>query len=401
MPRLLIIIALWLATPGGNSVAAPEHSPDSQTLRIAALNAAMGLESAGELQRRLQSKNDPNLLKLTEVLQRVRPDVVLLSEMDYQEGLDTAALLNAHYLSIARPGLQAIEYPYHYAAPVNTGLDSGLDLDGNGQLGDPGDAWGYGRFPGQYGMLLLSRIAIDNNSVRSFQTFHWSAMPGAMEPRASGGGAFYPEDVWSQLRLSSKSHWDAPIQFDGVRIHLLASHPTPPTFDGPEDRNGRRNHDEIRLWADYILDDQAQYLVDDSGQRGGLGSDDHFVILGDLNADPHDGDSSASAMDQLLRHPQVNTDCTPGSAGGRVASSAQGGANLLHKGDAAHDTADFDDRHAGNLRIDYALPSRSLTVLDCGVFWPIADTPGAEAASFSDHRLVWVDVQLPEQHQAR
>lgn len=401
MHRLLIIIALWLATPASSSSAAPGHHLDTQTLRIAALNAAMGFESAGELSRRLQSKNDPKLLKLTEILQRVRPDVVLLSEMDYQEGLDTAALLNAHYLSIARPGLQAIEYPHHYAAPVNTGLDSGLDLDGNGRLGDPGDAWGYGRFPGQYGMLLLSRIEIDNDSARSFQTFHWSAMPGAMEPRAPGGEAFYPEDVWSRLRLSSKSHWDAPIQFNGARIHLLASHPTPPAFDGSEDRNGRRNHDEIRLWADYILGDKAHYLVDDSGQRGGLDSNAHFVILGDLNADPHDGDSSASAMDQLLSHPRVNTDCTPGSAGGQAASSAQGGANLLHKGDAALDTADFDDRYAGNLRVDYALPSRSLTVLDCGVFWPIAGTPGAEAAGFSDHRLVWIDVQVPGQHHTR
>jgi hypothetical protein len=59
------------------------------------------------------------------------------------------------------------------------------------------------------------------------------------------------------LRLSSKSHWDVPIDIplgDGVtkRVHMLLHHPTPPAFDGEEGRNLRRNHDEIRLFADYV-----------------------------------------------------------------------------------------------------------------------------------------------------
>ena len=54
------------------------------------------------------------------------------------------------------------------------------------------------------------------------------------------------------LRLSCKIHWDVPVQIGSETVHFLVSHPTPPAFDGPEDRNGRRNHDEIRFWADYI-----------------------------------------------------------------------------------------------------------------------------------------------------
>ena len=34
------------------------------------------------------------------------------------------------------------------------------------------------------------------------------------------------------------------IQIDGKTVHFLTSHPTPPVFDGPEDRNGTRNGDE-------------------------------------------------------------------------------------------------------------------------------------------------------------
>ena len=54
------------------------------------------------------------------------------------------------------------------------------------------------------------------------------------------------------FRLSSKSHWDVPIRIGRETVHFLVSHPTPPVFDGPEDRNGTRNHDEIRFWADYV-----------------------------------------------------------------------------------------------------------------------------------------------------
>ena len=63
--------------------------------------------------------------------------------------------------------------------------------------------------------------------------------------------------------------------------------------------------------------------------------------------------------------------------------------------DPALDTADFSDARVGNLRADYVLPSANLAVSGCGVFWPRAGEPGAEAAAFSDHRLVWLDIILP------
>ena len=70
-------------------------------------------------------------------------------------------------------------------------------------------------------------------------------------------------------------------------------------FDGPEDRNGTRNHDEIRLWADYVLPSRSGYLYDD--QPPGRAQAGRFVIMGDQNADPFDGDSVAGAAQQLLR----------------------------------------------------------------------------------------------------
>ena len=67
----------------------------------------------------------------------------------------------------------------------------------------------------------------------------------------------------------------------------------------------------------------------------------------------------------------------------------------------ALDTADFsDDPAPGNLRVDYALPSKNLPLLDAGVFWPAPGRPGSELTGeypfpTSDHRLVWVDVKVP------
>jgi hypothetical protein len=251
-------------------------------------------------------------------------------------------------------------------------------------------------FPGQYGMVVFSRYPVDTAAVRTFRRFRWADMPGNVLPE----GWYSPEEQ-ALLPLSSKSHWDVPVDVGGTVVHLLAAHPTPPSFDGPEERNGRRNHDEIRFWADYVGSARrSSYIYDDQGGTGGLRPGEHFVVVGDCNADPDDGSSFDGAINQLLEHPRVNTSVTPASAGAVEQAVLQGGANLTHVGDPAFDTADFPDAAPGNLRVDYVLPSRSLRILDAGVFWPTSDDPlfrlvGTFPFPTSDHRLVWVDVRVP------
>ena len=369
--------------------------PTQQTLRFATFNAAMGLPAEGELAARLAAGEDPALHALAEVVQTVRPDVLLLNEFDYQDAVDAAALLQGNYLSAAHGAAAPIEYPWAFSAAVNTGVDSGLDLDGNGIRGEAADAWGFGAFPGQYGMLVLSRYPLDAEAVRTFQGFLWQDLPGALQPVHPGGEPFYPPATWAQLRLSSKSHWDVPLRIGGTTVHFLVSHPTPPVFDGAEDRNGKRNHDEIRFWADYVRG--ADYIYNDAGAPGGLPEGARFVLAGDQNADPNDGDSYPGAIAQLLNHEEIDSRCIPRSAGGAEASALQGGANLTQRGDPAADTADFSDRVTGNLRIDYVLASRTLTVLGCGVFWPATGAARQPLVGHSDHRLTWVDVALPSE----
>jgi hypothetical protein len=250
-------------------------------------------------------------------------------------------------------------------------------------------------------MAVYSRYPIDVEHVRTFQKFLWKDMPGALlpdNPATPAPADWYTAAELAAFRLSSKSHWDLPLQIGRRTVHFLVSHPTPPTFDGAEDRNGRRNHDEIRLWADYITPGRAGYLYDDAGRRGGLPPGAKFVIAGDQNADPEDGDSTADAILQLLGHPLVQ-DPRPSSAGAVEQTRLQGGINLTHSGPPSLDTADFAEP-PGNLRVDYVLPRRSLTVLRSAVFWPTTDHPlfrlvGVFPFPTSDHKLVWVDVKVP------
>jgi endonuclease/exonuclease/phosphatase family metal-dependent hydrolase len=363
---------------------------ETKTIRFATFNIAMGLETQTELYKRLHSGEDEALKKVAAIIQQVRPDVLLLNEFDRYE-LDSTALFIRNYLDTPQFGNQAISYAHAVSGAVNTGVDSGIDLTGNDELGEPGDAWGYGKFPGQYGMAVLSRFPI--NIERSFRLFKWSDMPDALVPMNPDGSDWYPQETFEKLRLSSKNHWDIKVAIDDGPLHFLVSHPTPPVFDGDEDRNGKRNHDEIRLWADYVDPLKSNYLYDDRGGTGGLGENARFVIAGDLNADPVDGDSSNRAINQLLQHPLINPDCIPISEGAEQASLKQAGKNLQHQGNPASDTGDFNDRYTGNMRIDYVLPSATLKVLACGVFWPLEGQPGSELIDVSDHRLVWLDIQ--------
>jgi endonuclease/exonuclease/phosphatase family metal-dependent hydrolase len=381
-------------------------------LRVATFNAAMNRKSAGELTEGLQ-KGDPQAAKIAEILRAVSPDVFLLNEIDYDER-SAEVFLNRYLSSPDRQERQDSQEPteqppwkHFFAGPVNTGVDSGIDLDGNGKLHEPNDAWGFGTYPGQYGMAVFSRHEIQKEAIRTFQNFRWSRMPGALRPMRSNPGStelesYYPDAVWDQLRLSSKSHWDVPILIGGKTLHLIASHPTPPVFDGPEDRNGCRNHDEIRLLMDYVAGDSSgSYIVDDNGLTGPLATDASFVIAGDLNSDPIDGDGRAEAIRKLLEHPRLAKSPAPKSLGGVEASENSKGANLKHQADPATDTGDFNDRNPGNLRIDFVLPSANLKVLASGVYWP-SKSQSAEAnalVSASDHRLVWVDLQWESSQQ--
>ncbi|MEO1433697.1 MAG: esterase-like activity of phytase family protein, partial [Cyanobacteria bacterium J06633_8] len=373
-------------------------------VRFATFNASLNRSNAGELITDLSTPDNEQAKAVAEIIQRNNPDVLLLNEFDYDENGEAITNFKNNYLEVSQNGVDAVEYPFVYLAPSNTGIPSGFDFDNNGSVGGGNDAFGFGFFPGQFGMVLLSKYPILEEEVRTFQNFLWKDMPGALLPddvNTAEPSDWYSEEELEVFRLSSKSHWDIPVNVNGEIIHVLASHPTPPVFDGEEDRNGKRNHDEIRFWSDYVTPGEGNYIYDDNGETGSLNSGAKFVIMGDQNADPNDGDSTNNAILQLLDNPQINTAVTPSSQGGIDAANRQGLNNLTQTGNPGFDTADFAEENfggPGNLRADYVLPSNNLDIKEAGVFWPESDEAefglvGDFPFPSSDHRLVYADVE--------
>lgn len=387
---LLAVVCLLLSVPQVILLLHRRSASAVPIVRIATFNAALNRPAEGDLLRELRGGKSVQAAAIAEIVQRAPVDVLLVCELDRDAAAETAQVFAREYLAVSQHGQPPIHFEFVYAGPVNTGEPTGRDLDRDGKVGGAGDAFGYGAFPGQYGMALLSRHPILFDRIRTFQTLRWGAMPDALRP-----DRFYDDAAWNALRLSSKSHWDVPIGIGRQLVHVLCSHPTPPVFDGPEDRNGCRNHDEIRFWVDYLTPEAASWIEDDRGGRGGLPADQSFVLLGDLNCDPSDGDARRGALLALLQHPRVQ-DPEARSEGAVAAARAQWGANSRHTGDPAHDTGDFPDEidaGPGNLRVDYTLVSKSLAVQGAAVFWPLPAQPGGSLVGASDHRLVFVDVE--------
>jgi hypothetical protein len=384
---VLVAMAISLSTfPSGS------HATE---IRVASFNVSMegsnygAREAAGDgvLATILSEGTNAQVKNIAAVIQRTRPDIILLNEFDYIANAENGVkLFLTQFLNRAQTGSEPIDYPYYFLAPVNTGEASPFDLDGDGLAsGRANDAWGFGHYPGQYGMLLLSRFPIDTEAVRTFQLFKWADLPGAIAPVIDANEPYYNSDVWDSLRLSSKSHWDIPVQVNGDTVHVLASHPTPPVFDGPERRNALRNRDEIRFWSLYIDRVNGAAIYDDTGVSGGLAEGTRFVIVGDLNASADEGDSLEGGIEALLGDAAIQGDIVPASEAA-VAHSPQNpfaGSHTAHWG----------------MRADYVLPSvAGFEFLSAGVFWPSADDPDAflvrDRGASSDHRLVWVDLRV-------
>ncbi|WP_419660788.1 hypothetical protein Dvar_11950 [Desulfosarcina variabilis str. Montpellier] len=354
------------------------------TLRVATFNCYLNRSSEGEIVTDLQSGTDEQIQKVAEIIQRVDPDVILLNEFDYVADGSAVELLKQNYLEVSQNGATPIRFPYDYIAESNTGIATGYDLNNDGSTESGGDdCYGYGDFCGQYGMAVLSKLPIDTENIRTFQKFLWKDMPDNVMPTD-----YYDTDEQDIFRLSSKSHWDIPVTVGGETVHLLCNHPTPPTFDDGDadedeslvDWNGKRNHDEIRFWADYVTPGSDSYIYDDTNTYGGLGADTRFVILGDQNADPDEGDSYQNAITQLLTNANINSAYVPLSDG------------------AVDYGIDDDDTASWGMRADYNLPSvYGLEPRQGQVFWPTSTDDLfylVEADGSSDHRMVWMDLSV-------
>ena len=351
MTFLTLLMLLW----------APVAAAD--VLRIATYNAELSRNGPGLMLRDITKPDDPQVAAVVSVLLALDADVLVLTGVDYDFGEAGLIALNQ------RLAAGGTAYPYQMALRPNTGVATGLDLDGNGQVGEARDAQGFGRFAGQAGMAVLSRKPILRDQARDFSGFLWRDLPGADLPPDM------PPEVAAIQRLSTSGHWEVPLDLgNGQTLRLLVWYATPPVFDGPEDRNGRRNQDEAAFWL-RLLDGDLPFPPPEAP----------FVLLGQSNLDPQDGEGRRGAMQALLTHKALQ-DPEPRSTSGRVEPG--------HKGDPALDTALYDG--IGGLRVEVILPASALKITSTGMLAPPDSDPmAATLTRAARHRPIWVEVTLP------
>ncbi|WP_417723302.1 endonuclease/exonuclease/phosphatase family protein [Salipiger sp.] len=300
-------------------------------VRIATWNADLSRDGPGLLLRDIL-KDTPGTSAVAEAIAAAAPDILLLTDVDFDHDLVALGALSDRIEGAGGA------YPHRFALRPNTGLPTGADLDGDGRLGGPRDAQGYGEFAGQGGMAILSKWPL--RPIADFSGLLWRDVPDT-SMRAD-------DTLTGAQRLSTSGHWVVAVETPGGVLTLMAFAATPPVFDGPEDRNGRRNRDEVLLWRSYL--------------DGGIAAppEPPFVLFGDANLDPLRGDGLRDAMRTILGDARLR-DPLPGRP-----------------------TALWEE--VGEMRVSYVLPSAGLRILSAGVLPPV----GEEA-----HRMVMVTVDLP------
>ena len=291
-------------------------------------NTDLNRAGPGLLLRDLVQGKSADLAHAVAAIDAMQADVLVLSGVDYDAGGRALEALNA---ALAQP------YPHSAALRPNTGIPSGFDLDGNGRRDEALDAIGYGRFPGEGGMAVLSRLPLDAAQSVDHSGVLWRDLPGADLPPLPHGAA-------EVLRLSTTGHHDTAVVLpDGRRLHLLTWHATPPAFDGPDRRNAKRYHDEAAFWLHLLNSPQAPQ--------------EPFVLLGQANVDPEKGNGNPAAIRALLADARLQ-DVLPG------------------------DTVDYGGT-LGPLRVSYILPSAGITVTGAG---------HAPVPTGARHHPIWVEI---------
>ena len=314
----------------------------ADTLRVAVWNAELSRKGPGLLLRDILKGKNTQADLVIDTLVAVQPDILLLLNFDYD--------LELRALDAVGDAIQArgLDLPVRIAPPSNAGVATGLDLNVDGRFGGPDDAQGHGEFFGDGGMAILSRYHVAPAGLENFSDLLWQDLPGNLFPMSDGipFGGTQAHDV---QRLSSKGHWAVPFVVPGIgTITVLAFHASPPVFDGPEDRNGRRNHDEVAFWLRYL---EGAFGPPPAGR---------FVLLGDGNIDPERGEGRKDAIRAVLEHPALQSPFNNSP------------------------TANWPDPGPGERRVDYLLPSAD---------WRVADFGTTAPSEASRHVLLWADLE--------
>lgn len=386
------------------------HTPTGEKTRVAVFEVGLTAEKPGQAAEQIKDPSSPLGRKARSaagVIAASKPDVVVITGIDVGDRGARKAFEELLPASLSHTFEGAL------AAPTGSGSAPEGAADGAGNGASSGAANGASadeprRFRGQRGMMVASRLPIDERHVRTFANFRWKDLPSPQlpdDPSTEARADHFTEAELARMPLASTAVWDVPVLRDGKPLHVVAT-----SLEGvgaagsgsggaasadasPEEL---RHRDQLAFLRDLLTPSRGSYIYDDAGGRGGLRADEPFVVAAALGADPRDSGPASSPVSAFLRGSAVE-DPEPGSEGGVEASDVQGGANSSHATDSRLDTFDGDDARGGNLRLGYVLPSAQAQVADSGVFWPEIGQKGSELTGSrpggTRHRLVWADVE--------
>lgn len=381
-----------------------DHRSEKESLRVATVNAGLSEDEEGALAERLEGGQDEAAQMLARNIQKTRPDVLLITDIDTDTHVPD--IFKDQYLAEAQADgeagskdLSPLDYRYVYAASTNAGVQSGADLNGNGSTGDAGDAFGVGHFEGQRSMILYSRYPIKQDEVRTFNDLIWSELPGNSLDTEK-----YSKLVRSVLPLNSTSLWDVPLDVDGETVHVVATGLTP---DQGEGADADRRLDQLRFLNMYLSDsDELRDLTDDAGAYGGLEQEANAVVLGALGPDLESLDENvgqkrqdaAEELETFLDSGELDV-AKPSSAGAQCEDDASPQIRTIL--DFVCATQYATRIGGGTSRSDYVAAANGSTVSKSGIeaamSRAVAEKSSAGTSSASSagaRRMVWADVTL-------
>ena len=117
--------------------------------------------------------------------------IIVLNKFDYDSTGKSIRLFQQNYLQSDQLSGAPQMLRHLSTGLVNTSVSTGRDLDQDGKIGGPRDGFGFGDFPGQYGVVVLSRFLILKDEVCRFRHLIWKDMP----------------DVWGQSDRDIGKSW--------------------------------------------------------------------------------------------------------------------------------------------------------------------------------------------------
>lgn len=348
---------------------------------------------------KIVATSHPQVDAAAKIVARFHPDVVCLNEMQFdianvptsgmpgaksaKPGTFSTAESNATRIAarIAAENPEAI-YPY---ALITVG-NSGFAWSGPRPSTEPGSDWyslrGWGEYRGRFNTIVLSKFPIVTDQVRIITDVAWDAIPkNSIAQMKTDTGL----DVPAGYPVFEKSLNVIPLDIHGKTTYLVMSHPTAPAFWSI---NPYRHEDELRALA-LFLDGQLPGV--ESVPQGSP-----FVLIGDLNADPEEGDSRPGAIARVLAHDRLE----PWFPEGAGTMGKNPTFNTYVSGCGKGDGSSVGDPSSRfQMQIDYILPSKEIGRAQGGaVFFPNRAESQEDfdlACRASDHMFLYVDLPNP------